>query len=200
MRLELLISMLIRTARSYSKATNIEGVSITVPVSYTEEQRKALIDAVHISEMKPMPFINSCEAMEILFEIKHRDRFVEACNGSEEEADNYNVILLDIGHTTTNLALAQYQVDNNNNVTSKIISSAGKSNLGARNIDDGLFNAVTSILSSKHKLDVKPASKVGSRILRQCKKAKEILSTIGETSIAIYLVMLMQEYQYQNQH
>ena len=186
LRLELLISMLIRTARSYSKATNIEGVSITVPVSYTEGQRKALIDAVHISEMKPMPFINTCEAMVIMFEIKHRDRIVEACNGSEEEeTNNYNVILLDIGHTTTNLALAQYQVDNNNNVTSKIISSVGKSNLGARNIDDGLFNAVTSILSSKHKLDVKPASKVGSRILRQCKKAKEILSTIGETSIVL---------------
>ena len=57
--------------------------------------------------------------------------------------------------------------------------------MGARNIDDALFNNVVSTLLSKHKVTVTPASKVGSRVLRQCNKAKEILSTIGETSIVL---------------
>ena len=54
-----------------------------------------------------------------------------------------------------------------------------------RNIDDALFNNVVSTLLSKHKVTVTPASKVGSRVLRQCSKAKEILSTIGETGIVL---------------
>jgi heat shock 70kDa protein 4 len=186
LRLELLISMLIRTARSYSKATGIEGVSITVPVTYTELQRKALVDAIRISEMKPLPCINICEAMGTMFEIKHRERIMEAC----AEDKKYNVVMLDIGHTTTNVGIVQYSVDNNNDndektITCKTLSSLGKTDLGARNIDNALFNEVASILSTKYKMNVTPASKVGSRILRQCNKAKEILSTIGETSIVL---------------
>ena len=185
--LELLVSMLVRTARSYCKAEGIEGVSITTHVSYTEKQRKSLVDAALIAELKPLRCVDSCVAMATMFEIKHTERIVNeaVADGDDTSAKKFKVVFVDMGHTSTSVALVQYMVDENNGVSSRVLSSVGKKDLGARNIDDALYNDVVSTLQSKHKVTVTPASKVGSRVLRQCNKAKEILSTIGETSIVL---------------
>ena len=125
--------------------------------------------------------------MATMFEIKHAERIINeaVADGDESSEKKFKVVFVDMGHTSTSVALVQYTVDENNGISSHVVSSVGKKDLGARNIDDALFNNVVSTLLSKHKVTVTPASKVGSRVLRQCNKAKEILSTIGETSIVL---------------
>ena len=58
----------------------------------------------------------------------------------------FKVVFVDMGHTSTSVALVQYTVDENNGIKSCCVF--GWKNLGARNVDD-IFNNMTITIKTQ---------------------------------------------------
>ena len=65
-------------------------------------------------------------------------------------------------------------------------ASNGDAALGARDVDHTIFKDVLSTLKEKHNVStIQANNKYGARVVRDCRKAKEILSTITETALVL---------------
>jgi molecular chaperone DnaK (HSP70) len=188
---------------SEEESKNIVGITCCHPNSYTQTQIDSLCDAIRILKIQVLPPVASTTAIEVEFSQKHADKI--SLSATEQP---YNVLFIDVGHTATNTLIMQYSqasgvgspdeeakkasdLDNARDISKALKGTVkhqgGDATLGARNVDFFMFEDILAVLKEKHQgmAPIKPNSKYGSRIRVDCKKTKEILSTISETAIIL---------------
>jgi molecular chaperone DnaK (HSP70) len=185
-----------------SERENLVGVSLATPNAYTEVQTQSLCDALRILKLDVLPPVSATAAIEAEYLGKHKERIEQFLNEGEAL---YNVLFIDIGHTATNVSAVQYTMaspveESPENTSEKedtskepektlsatVKATDGSAALGARDVDHAIFEDVLGTLKDKHKVTtIAPNNKYGARVIRDCRKAKEILSTITETALIL---------------
>jgi len=186
--LRALTSMLLSQARSFQAAAKLreggektqEGepccVALAVPDSYTAEQRTAVCDAARLAKLEIVALTTTSGALAASF-ASGREQASQGSGGKQEEN---TVMFVDIGHTCTSVSITTFATGDS---TSHVVAAVEATNaLGARNCDLALYQyVVAELLKKGHTID--PKSKAGSSVLRECAKAKKILSSNRETQL-----------------
>lgn len=81
---------------------NTEAV-ISVPPYYTEQEKKALLDAAKIADLKVLRLVNESTAIAMSYGIFRKSEL--------EETNSRNVVFVDLGHSKTSAFLAAFKKD-----------------------------------------------------------------------------------------
>lgn len=179
---EEILSQLLAKARQYATAEAGAGVKdcvITVPYYWSHAQRQALLDAANLAGFNVLSLLNQNMAIALKF-MTDRD-FADG---------PANVVFYDMG--TSDLQVSVYRFESQkgkgktkwvNNAT--LLATASDSSLGGSAFDSKVVNMWVDKLKAKFGADFVLPPQAMTKLQKQAKKTKEILSANKETQAAI---------------
>jgi len=150
---------------------NANDMVISVPSYYTEQERKALIDAAKIAKINVVKLINESTAIAAGYGIFRK---------GEMTANPRNVVFVDFGHCSTSVSLGSFTKDK-----TAIVSEIHERNLGTRDLDWKLLEFYADICMKKFGVDIKTNAKTRLRMFDAIEKQRKILSANSEAVISV---------------
>ncbi|KAF8903882.1 heat shock protein 70 family [Gymnopilus junonius] len=147
--------------------TTVSDIVISVPVWFTEIQRRALIDAASIANLNVLRLINDTTAAALGYGITKSDL--------PEPENPRHVVFIDAGHAGFSVSVVAFS---KGQLTVK--STAYENNLGGRDIDYALVEHFSEEFKGKYKIDVMSNAKASFRLTAGCEKLKKVLSANAE--------------------
>lgn len=150
-------------------------VVLSVPVYYTDRQRRALIDAAEMAQVRCIRLINETTASALAWGMPKFDL-------PEDQAKH--VCFIDIGqssYTATIVAFKKGQLE---------VKGVGfDADFGGRCFDDLLAEHFCNEFAEKRKLDLRSNKKAMFRLRSGCERVKKILSANAVTSLHVENIM-----------
>lgn len=171
----MLFTDLMKTASNEYKAP-IKDLVISVPVYYTEAQRRAILDAASIANINILRVVNEHVAIALSYGIFRTKEL--------PDSNPMKVAFVDIGEASTTVSIAAFT-----NTRCDILAVASDSNLGGRDLDDIILNKFAEEFKTKYSIDVLSKPKPTLRLRKECEKAKKILSTVPVAQVNIECLM-----------
>lgn len=162
------------TEREIKPAT-VSDVAITVPVWYSDTQRRATADAATIAGLNPVRIVNDVTAAAVGYGVFKTDM-------PDDHAKL--VAFVDVGHSDYTVSIGAFKKSE-----LKILGTAYDRNLGGRDVDFAIANHFAGQFKSKYKIDIKSHPKAFSRVLTQAEKLKKVLSANTTAPFNIESVM-----------
>ena len=154
----------------------VSDVVISVPVWFTDTQRRALMDAAAIASLNPLRLINDTTAIALGYGITKSDL---------PEPDNpRNVMFIDAGHSSFTATVVAFSKGN-----LAIRSCQSDRHLGGRDFDYALVQHFAAEFKGKYKIDVLSNPKATFRLIAGCEKLKKVLSANTEAKLAVESIM-----------
>lgn len=150
---------------------------IAVPGWYTDIQRRALLDAAHISGMNPLRLINDTTAVALGYGITKGDL-------PENPEPPRHVCFIDIGHSNYSVSVVAFS---KGQLTVK--STAHDRNFGGRDFDYALVQHFSEEFKKKYKVDVMSSPKAIFRLSAGCERLKKVLSANAEAPLNVESLM-----------
>ncbi|KZV90863.1 heat shock protein 70 [Exidia glandulosa HHB12029] len=154
----------------------VSDVVISVPGWFTDNQRRALIDAAQIAGLNPLRLINDSTAIALGWGITKSDL--------PEPENPRHVVFVDIGHANYSVAVVAFA---KGQLTVK--STAFERHLGGRDFDYALVQHFAAEFKSKYKIDVLSNPKATFRLSAACEKLKKVLSANLEAPLNVESIM-----------
>lgn len=148
-----------------AKPAEVRDCVISVPVWYTVEQRRLLIQACEIANLNCMSLINETTAAALDYGI------FRGTTLPEKESEANTVAIVDIGYSDTTVTIGQFWKGN-----MKVLTHAYDVDLGTRDIDYALAQHFAVEIKNKYKVDVSENKRSRVRLLQACEKVKTMLS------------------------
>lgn len=179
---EEVLSQLLAKARQYATTeagSPVKDCVITVPYYWTHAQRQALLDAANLAGFSVLSLVNQNMAIALKF-MTDRD-FAEG---------PANVVFYDMG--TSDLQVSVYRFESQkgkgktkwvNNAT--LLATASDSSLGGSAFDSTVVDMWVDKLKAKFGADFVLPPQAMTKLQKQAKKTKEILSANKGTQVAI---------------
>ncbi|KAJ4287738.1 adenyl-nucleotide exchange factor sse1 [Kalmusia sp. IMI 367209] len=155
----------------------VADVVISVPVWYTDAQRRALIDASEIAGLKTLRLINDTTASALGWGITKTD-----LPAPEEKPKR--VVFVDIGHSNYTASVVEFKKGELN-----VKSTAWDRHFGGRYIDQALVKHFGKEFLEKYKIDIFENAKAKFRVQAGVEKLKKILSANTAAPLNIESVM-----------
>ncbi|KAG2731923.1 hypothetical protein G9P44_005510 [Scheffersomyces stipitis] len=155
---------------------NITDISLSVPVWYTEKQRRAAADACRIAGLNPVRIVNEVTAAAVGYGV------FKANDLPEDEPKK--VAFVDIGHSSYQVSIAAVKKGE-----LKILASAYDKHFGGRDFDYAIASHFADEFVGKYKIDVRENPKAFYRILTAAEKLKKVLSANTQAPFNIESVM-----------
>ncbi|KAK9457428.1 heat shock protein 70 family [Dipodascopsis uninucleata] len=152
----------------------VTDVVLSVPVWYTDVQRRAIIDAGHIAGLNPVRLVNETTAAAISYGV-----FRQFPDGQTK-----NVAIVDIGHSSYSVSIVAFKQGE-----MKVLSSTYDMHFGGRDFDYALTQFFADQFKEKYKIDVRENPKAYSRVITQVERLKKILSANATAPLNIESVM-----------
>jgi tetratricopeptide (TPR) repeat protein len=172
---ERVLSMLLvnikNVASSHFADPSTKSCVIAVPGSFTASQNQAVVDAGKIAGMD----VRVCSYSDALHACYQQERKV-----AEGDAAR-TVMFVDIGLTTTSCSIAHFEAG----CDAAPRAAECNSNLGTRNFMHRVWVHFASEVKEKLKVDVKPGTKSGQRLLVGCEKVVKLLSQLADCSVQV---------------
>ncbi|KAJ3186709.1 adenyl-nucleotide exchange factor sse1 [Gaertneriomyces sp. JEL0708] len=158
----------------------VSDVVISVPVWFTEPQRRALLDAASIVDLNVLRLINDTTAAALGYGITKTDLPDPADANSKPRY----VVFYDLGYADCQVAVVAF-------VKGKLIvkGTAYDRNLGGRDFDQVLVNHYIEEFTKKYKIDIASNAKAKFRLRQGCEKVKKILSANAVTMLNVECLM-----------
>jgi len=148
---------------------------LSVPSYYTEQERKALLDAAKIAEVNVVKLMNESTAIALGYGIFRK---------AELDATPRNVCFVDFGHCKSSAFVASFTKDK-----VKILNQVHERNLGVRDIDWKLLEFYAKICVEQYESNPIKKEKPRLRLLDAIEKQRKILSANSEAGISVdYIV------------
>jgi len=156
---------------------------ISVPSYYTEQERKALLDAARIAEVNVVKLLNESTAITLGYGIFRKAEFTTTAR---------NVLFIDFGHTNTSVFVSSFT-----SAKAKILNQIHERNLGVRDIDWKLLEFYGKICVDQ--FDGNPIKKEKSRLrlIDAIEKQRKILSANSEAAINVDYIVEDNDLSYQ---
>lgn len=155
---------------------NIVDICLSVPVWYTERQRRAASDACKIAGLNPVRIVNEVTAAAVGYGVFKQ-------NDLPEDKPK-NVAFVDIGHSSYQVSIAAVKRGE-----LKILGSAYDKHFGGRDFDYAIANHFADEFKTKYKIDIRENPKAFYRVLTASEKLKKVLSANSQAPINIESVM-----------
>lgn len=165
----------LKTIAETDDGSKISDCVISVPVFYTDEQRRAVLDASKIAKVNCLRLMHDCTATALAYGIYKTDLPVDK---------PLNVAFVDLGHSALQISIVAFTKGR-----LQVLAHAWDENLGGRDFDNCLFEHFAAEFKEKTKLDVKSNAKATLRMRKECEKLKKILSANPEAPFNIECLM-----------
>lgn len=142
---------------------SIYDVCVSVPSWYTEKQRRAVMDACCIADLKPVRMINEVTAAAVSYGVFKYSDF--------KDDDQRNIAFVDVGYSSFLVSITSVKKGE-----LQILSCSYNKYIGGRVIDYALCDYFIEELKTKHNITVAHNTKVFYRLLASVEKVKKILS------------------------
>ena len=150
---------------------NADEMVISVPSYYTEQERKALLDAAKIAKINVVKLMNESTAIAAGYGIFRR---------GELSATPRNVIFVDFGHCSASVSIGALSKDK-----TAILGEIHERNLGTRDFDWKLLEFYADMCQKKFGVDIKANAKTRLRMLDAIEKQRKILSANSEAVLNV---------------
>lgn len=154
----------------------ITDICLSVPVWFTEKQRRAASDACKIAGLNPVRIVNEVTAAAVGYGVFKQNDL------PEDEAKK--VVFIDIGHLSLQVSIAAVKRGE-----LKVLGSAYDKHFGGRDFDYAIANHFADEFKSKYKIDVRENPKAFYRVLTASERVKKVLSANTSAPINIESVM-----------
>jgi len=148
---------------------------LTVPSYFTEQERRALLDAAKLADINVVRLLNEHAAISLAYGIFRK---------AELDANPRNVLFVDIGHSSTSVFLASFTKEK---VT--IVDQHHERNLGARDLDWVVLDFYANMFNSANGINPIKSDKARLRLLDAIEKQRKILSANSEASVNLEYLM-----------
>lgn len=155
----------------------VSDVVISVPVWFTDAQRRAVLDASEVAGLKALRLINDTTAVALGYGITKTD-----LPGPEEKPRR--VVFVDIGHSTYTASVVEFK---KGELTVK--STAWDRQFGGRYFDKAMVDHFAAEFKEKFKIDINENLKARFRVQAGVEKLKKILSANTVAPLNIESVM-----------
>lgn len=157
------------------KPGTVSDVAISVPVWYSDAQRRATADAATIAGLNPVRIVNDVTAAAVGYGVFKTDL--------PEEKPRI-VAFVDIGHSDYTVSIGAFKKG-----LLKVLGTAYDRNLGGRDVDLVIANHFAKQFKTKYKIDVHSNPKAFARVLNEAQKLKKMLSANTQAPFNIESVM-----------
>jgi len=155
---------------------NIVDICLSVPVWYTEKQRRAAADASRIAGLNPVRIVNEVTAAAVGYGVFKA--------GDLPEDEPKKVAFVDIGHSSYQVSIAAVKKGE-----LKILGTGYDKHFGGRDFDYAIANHFAEQFVGKYKIDVRENPKAFYRVLTAAEKLKKVLSANSQAPFNIESVM-----------
>lgn len=159
-------------------ARKVSDVVISVPVYYTEPQRRAILDAATIANLNVLRLLNETTASALAYGIPKTD-----LPEGEDVKPRY-VCLVDIGESQCQVAIVAFAKGK-----LEVKGIGYDRSLGGRNFDACMVNHFAEQFNKKYRLDIFSNHKALYRLRVACEKAKKILSANSKAVLSVESIM-----------
>lgn len=157
-------------AQNESKVS-VSDCVISVPVHFTDVQRRAMLDAASISGLNCLRLINDTTATALCYGLTKNDQFTEKPK---------NVCFVDIGYSSMKVTVVSFTKGN-----LEIKGTAWDRHLGGRDFDEALVDHFAQNIQTTFKEDLKSSPRGILRLRTACEKIKKVLSGISSTKVEL---------------
>lgn len=145
----------------------IEGVCITVPAYFNENQRQATINAAEIADLKVLRIINEPTASALAY-------------GQRRRKNNELIAVYDFGGGTFDISILEFGEG-----VYEVLSTAGNTYLGGEDIDNRLLNYILNDFEKTHKVDLRTDVMAMQRLKEAIEHTKIELSFQPEATLSL---------------
>lgn len=177
---EQIVAMVLQKVKQiihFNGITSFDAV-ISVPSYYTEQERKALLDATKIAELPTMQILNEHAATAVNYGIFRKREFDE---------NQRFVAFVDFGHTKTSAYVVSFTKDK-----LKVLAHVHDRNLGARDMDWILYDYYVNMFEKANGCKIRQNDKARMKILEALEKQRRVLSANAEAPM--HLEYLYEDY------
>lgn len=167
----------IRTTASNELRLPVNDIVMSVPVWFTDVQRRALVDAAEIAGLKMLRLMNDTTAAALGYGITKLD-----LPGPEEKPRR--VAFVDIGHSNYTCSIVEYKKGE-----LAVKSTAYDRHFGGRDFNLALVNHFQKEFKAKYKIDITTNPKAMVRVDAACEKLKKVLSANQQAPMNIESLM-----------
>lgn len=153
----------------------ISDICLAVPLWYTEQQRRAAVDAAKIAGLNPVRTVNEVTAAAVGYGVFKTDL--------PEDAPK-TVAFVDVGHSSYTVSIVLIKKGE-----LKVIGSAYDKHFGGRDFDVAIAEHFATEFKGKYKIDIHENPKAYSRVLAAAEKMKKVLSANTSAPISIESLM-----------
>ncbi|GAV07856.1 HSP70-5 [Ramazzottius varieornatus] len=140
---------------------------ISVPIYYTDVERRALLAAAQIAGLNVLKLMNDTTAVALSYGLYATDL-------PDADQPPRTVVFLDVGYATTQLVAASF-----NRGKLKVLATAVDPHLGGRDLDYALVEHFAKEFKDKYKIDVLGSKRATIRLRDECEKLKKLMSSIA---------------------
>ncbi|WFC94414.1 adenyl-nucleotide exchange factor sse1 [Malassezia brasiliensis] len=151
------------TAQNELGGQTVSDVVFSVPIWFTDSQRRAMLAAAEIANLNPLRAINELTATALGYGITKTDL--------PEPENPRNVVFVDIGHSNYQVSVVAFS---KGQLT--VLGASADPNFGGRNFDRALVEHFAEEFKSKYKIDVFSNPKAVFRLAAGCERLKKVLS------------------------
>lgn len=159
----MMLSKLKQTAETSLKTKVVDAV-ISVPVYFTDSERRALLDAAAAAGLNCLRLINDTTAAALGYGITKQDL------PAENEKPRV-VVFADLGYSALQVAACSF-----NKGKLKVLASSCDDGVGGRDFDEVLAKHFSAEFRTKYKVDAESHPKPYLRLLQECEKLKKLMS------------------------
>jgi heat shock 70kDa protein 4 len=167
----------IKSTASAELKLPVSDVVLSVPVWFTDSQRRALLDASEIAGLKCLRLINDTTATALGYGIPKLD-----LPGPEEKPRR--IVFVDIGHSNYSASVVEFKKGE-----LAVKGTAWDRHFGGRNFDKALVDHFAKEFKEKFKIDVNENAKARFRVQVAVEKLKKVLSANQVAPLNIESVM-----------
>lgn len=151
------------TTQNELGGSGVSDVVLSVPIWFTDAQRRAMLHAAEIANLNPLRVMNEPTATALGYGITKTDL--------PEPDSPRNVIFVDIGHSSYQVSVVAFC---KGQLT--VLGAWADPNFGGRNFDRVLMEHFAEEFKGKYKIDVFSNPKATFRLAAGCERLKKVLS------------------------
>ncbi|TKA30032.1 Heat shock protein hsp88 [Salinomyces thailandicus] len=155
----------------------VNDMVISVPAWYSDQQRRAVLDAADLAGIKVLRLINETTAAALGYGITKLD-----LPGPEEKPRR--TMFIDIGHSNYTASICEFRKGE-----LKVVSTAYDRHFGGRNFDKAIMDHFREEWLEKFKIDIYSNPKAKVRAAAAIEKLKKVLSANANAPINIESIM-----------
>lgn len=167
----------IRDTASKELRLPVADVVIGVPSWFTDVQRRAILDASEVANLKTLRLINDNTAIALGYGITKSDL-------PEGDAKPRRVVFVDVGYSDYTVSVVEFKKGE-----LAVKSTAYDRHFGGRNFDKALVDHFAAEFKEKFKIDITTNAKATTRVAAAAEKVKKILSANAQAPLSIESVM-----------